>query len=424
MSKKTNRSQQQTPRNPNVRVQRSKPRKAVQNNPRSFRSRPASQVGSRAADGTIRLRKKELWYSSTDATHSGTFAAGSFPKWFTNMSEMYETYKLHAISVSIVTGASATTAGMLLQSYEVNRKEVQTIPLPEYAMAEVNSLQKPVREASVLRIPISAMRGFPDRRTTFGSDSYSFFHYYISTATGLTYNVFVDYDVTFYTPQLRSSVSESFVLRGVAESPKTRVESCVSTRYSAVAPYHISDVFANEPIIMILKEVLDPNVVDFYITLVRDGLELPLLTAVAGTLTVGAMWDTFNNMGIGYRAAPAVNLVDTVTTLTNNVWAIGSIVLQSMDVVRSYTTTLTSTDANPHMIEFRPSVSYSRNYDRRYSYKYGSTSSAFEAVEIPDTIFPMTSVASITVDPTVIEHDELPFPKYRTELPSRLTQSI
>nr|AQY59904.1 coat protein [Statovirus C1] len=162
----------------------------------------------------FRTHRRELWFTiSGQAAGSHRFSKTNFPIWFEQVSRLYEKFKFHSIRLHFETGYPSTAQGQIYCAYNTGfRDQIDTDPT--YIAAQRGAMYGPVYRGYAISIPKSAFTETPSRRPCRGSDeeTYVFDAVYNVAGEALsgTYTVFIDYDVSFYTPQLNKD-SQAFV---------------------------------------------------------------------------------------------------------------------------------------------------------------------------------------------------------------------
>lgn len=153
-----------------------------------------------------RTQRRELWFT-IDGERSGSyrFDRSHFPIWFKQVSSLYEKFKFNRIRLHFETGYPSTAQGQIFCSYNTGLRDA--IPTdPTYIAAQRGAMSGPVYRGYAIVIPKSAYSETPSRRPCRGTDeeTYIFDAVYAVTGDRLTgsFSVYIDYDVTFYTPQL------------------------------------------------------------------------------------------------------------------------------------------------------------------------------------------------------------------------------
>lgn len=161
----------------------------------------------RVSDGEeYRTQRRELWFT-IDGERSGSyrFDGSHFPIWFKQVSSLYEKFKFNRIGLHFETGYPSTAQGQIFCSYNLGlRDPINTNP--PYIAAQRGAVSGPVYRGYTVIVPPSAYSDTPGRRPCRGTDeeTYIFDAVYAVSGNGLTgiFSVYIDYDVTFYTPQL------------------------------------------------------------------------------------------------------------------------------------------------------------------------------------------------------------------------------
>ena len=160
-----------------------------------------------------RTQRRELWFT-IDGQKSGSyrFDKSHFPVWFKQVSSLYEKFKFNRIRLHFETGYPSTAQGQIFCSYNTGFYDTISTD-PVIIAAQRGAMSGPVYRGYAIIIPKSAYSETPSRRPCRGTDeeTYIFDAVYAITGDQLTgsFSVYIDYDVTFYTPQL--SGAEEYV---------------------------------------------------------------------------------------------------------------------------------------------------------------------------------------------------------------------
>lgn len=127
---------------------------------------------------------------------------------------MYEKFKFHRIRLHFETGYPSTAQGQIHCAYNTGlRDEISTDV--EYIAAQRGAMFGPVYRGYAISIPKSAFSETPSRRPCRGSDeeTYIFDAVWNIQGQNLTgqFSVFIDYDVSFFTPQLQRESQSPYV---------------------------------------------------------------------------------------------------------------------------------------------------------------------------------------------------------------------
>lgn len=200
----------------NVNVQTSK-----KNRRRRFRRRRRivkpfrrPRVRNSLTKNAYRFYRSELWYSgkfevpepATTVIHKKmTFDVETGPVWFRKLCTMYEKYAVRFVRIRVVFGGSSMTKGNYTMTYNTNYADKNENPSLEKANAQYGS--KMVRVANgrgTMVIPKRGLTGYKTTlSTTAGQGSYAFdFDLCGIVAEEVNFNVYIDYVVSFYTPQI------------------------------------------------------------------------------------------------------------------------------------------------------------------------------------------------------------------------------
>lgn len=167
-----------------------------------------------------------MWFTiNGEGSGSYRFDKSHFPIWFKQVSSLYEKFKFNRIRLHFETGYPSTAQGQIFCSY--NTGFYDTISTnPTYIAAQRGAMSGPVYRGYAIAIPKSAYSETPSRRPCRGTDeeTYIFDAVYAVTGNELTgsFSVYIDYDVTFYTPQL--SGGEEYV-SFYANSPRAEPQA-------------------------------------------------------------------------------------------------------------------------------------------------------------------------------------------------------
>ena len=147
-----------------------------------------------------------MWFT-IDGERSGSyrFDKSHFPVWFKQVSSLYEKFKFNRIRLHFETGYPSTAQGQIFCSYNTGFYDTISTD-PTIIAAQRGAMSGPVYRGYAIIIPQSAYSETPSRRPCRGTDeeTYIFDAVYAITGNQLSgsFSVYIDYDVTFYTPQL------------------------------------------------------------------------------------------------------------------------------------------------------------------------------------------------------------------------------
>ena len=147
-----------------------------------------------------------MWFT-IDGERSGSyrFDKSHFPVWFKQVSSLYEKFKFNRIRLHFETGYPSTAQGQIFCSYNTGFYDTISTD-PTIIAAQRGAMSGPVYRGYAIIIPKSAYSETPSRRPCRGTDeeTYIFDAVYAITGNQLSgsFSVYIDYDVTFYTPQL------------------------------------------------------------------------------------------------------------------------------------------------------------------------------------------------------------------------------
>jgi hypothetical protein len=187
-------------------------RRFRRNRRRNFRYRNRRRVGNLMSKEAYRVSRKELWFSgkltqSDNVIHNKkVFDVTTGPAWFKTWSTLFEKFAVRYIGVIVKFGGSAMTKGSYLMTYNTNYDDRTTNV--DYDKAAAQSRAKVIRVASGGGKIVIDKRGLTGYKTTLstkpGQASYVFDFDLMGTSVPETvdFTVYLDYTVSFYTPQL------------------------------------------------------------------------------------------------------------------------------------------------------------------------------------------------------------------------------
>lgn len=181
------------------------------NNQRLKQRRSKNQQVNRSNNanvGSCRIHRKELWFEiSNTGTGRYVFQDGNYPLWFEKLSKVFESYRMHSVTIHWISGYSQFAGGSIFMSYNVNKANKNTPFSVSSIFAQQSSGKSRLCENSSFKIPSSSWNQTPTRRSCQGiDDSYLFdLRYAIQTnETPQPISVWIEYDVTFHTPQIET----------------------------------------------------------------------------------------------------------------------------------------------------------------------------------------------------------------------------
>lgn len=153
------------------------------------------------------MSRTELWRSvnvvGEEVSGRLRFEDGGFPVWFNSVSKLYEHYQITNIRIKIQSNFSKMATGGIYFTYNTSEGEEAEIADTAIMAAQRGAKAIQVSENTTMWIDNRAIKRTPDKRQCRGAKSYAFdIGYKISTRDSGTINIFIIYDVRFYTPQL------------------------------------------------------------------------------------------------------------------------------------------------------------------------------------------------------------------------------
>lgn len=188
-------------------------RKSKKRTMRTRRYRPRGIAGQTQ---TFRLKKREVWSSSSFTTGTQlttvniSFDTTNGPNWFKTMSKQYEKYKLHWVNLYVRFGGSSMTKGLYVLTYNCNEsKKADTTKSFEQLSCQKGSVIVPAaKQFGRLHINGSSLTGYSTTLPTEGSASATYaFNAIIAgiPVEAVDYVIEVEYDVTFYNPTIQTA---------------------------------------------------------------------------------------------------------------------------------------------------------------------------------------------------------------------------
>lgn len=193
----------------NTRKRRRRTRRYRRRNPR-YRYR--RRVGNLMSKEAYRVSRQELWFTGTltqgdNVIHNKkVFDVTTGPAWFKTWSTLFEKFAVRYVAVKVKFGGSAMTKGSYLMTYNTNYDDRNTNA--NYDKAAAQSRAKVIRVAGGGGRIVIDKRGLTGYKTTLstkpGQDSYVFDFDLMGNSVPETvdFQVYLDYTVSFYTPQL------------------------------------------------------------------------------------------------------------------------------------------------------------------------------------------------------------------------------
>lgn len=179
-----------------------------------FRGAPTVKKGRKKGDPRFTtFERRELWFTINNSS-SGIkrFESGGFPLWFNSIARLYEHYQLNYLRFKFETTYSALSTGACYVTYNTNPNQEAEHENVSIMQSQLGAIGFQVAKSKSFNIPVSAITRTPSKKPTEGEGSYSFdLGYKVDTAATGVFNVYIEYSVTFFTPQIdgRTTASET-----------------------------------------------------------------------------------------------------------------------------------------------------------------------------------------------------------------------
>nr|QRD99316.1 MAG: coat protein [Statovirus sp.] len=182
----------------------------------STRSRGASVAKNSRKKGDPRFttfERRELWFTINNSSSGAKrFESGGFPLWFNSIARLYEHYQLNYLRFRFESTYSALSTGACYVTYNTNPNQEAEHENVSIMQSQLGAIGFQVAKSKSISIPTSAITRTPSKKPTEGEGSYSFdIGYKVDTAATGVFNVYIEYSVTFFTPQIdgRTTASET-----------------------------------------------------------------------------------------------------------------------------------------------------------------------------------------------------------------------
>lgn len=168
------------------------------------------------------VHRRELWFTADGpGIYRKHFDSENYPEWFNKISELYENYEMHDITIHWTTHYSTVTNGAIYTAYNSNPNE--HVPTePTEMLAQKGAKSSPIRQNGSCHIPRSAYIQQPSRRPCRGEGSWLF--EFASVIEGPTdkcpIDFYIEYDVTFRTPQLNKKQTTAILSSTTIRMPE------------------------------------------------------------------------------------------------------------------------------------------------------------------------------------------------------------
>lgn len=161
------------------------------------------QKKKKAFKETFKITKKELWKSLKAVTNQTVmiqFSPEFYPPWFGRISSLFEAYKIKYMKIYVNSGSSSMNSGTYAYYIDVNAKD-SPMNMEEICAQAGFHLSK-ISSHSTTTYGGGMFRQHP-RYLTHGTDIYPFtFFMDISSKDAITMQIYIEYCVTFYIPQI------------------------------------------------------------------------------------------------------------------------------------------------------------------------------------------------------------------------------
>nr|QRD99310.1 MAG: coat protein [Statovirus sp.] len=187
-------------------------------------ARIVEKGGKRGDPRFTTFERRELWFTiNNSGSGIKRFESGSFPLWFNSIARLYEHYQLNYLRFKFETTYSALSTGACYVTYNTNPNQEAEHEDVSVMQSQLGSIGFQIAKSKSFTIPSSAITRTPSKKPTEGEGSYSFdIGYKVDTTANGVFNVYIEYSVTFFTPQLdgRSSATEtrSYQISGATRS--------------------------------------------------------------------------------------------------------------------------------------------------------------------------------------------------------------
>nr|QRD99326.1 MAG: coat protein [Statovirus sp.] len=189
------------------------------------RGAPVTKRGRKKGDPRFTtFERRELWFTINNSS-SGVkrFESGGFPLWFNSIARLYEHYQLNYLRFKFETTYSALSTGACYVTYNTNPNQEAEHENVSIMQSQLGAVGFQVAKSKSITIPTSAITRTPSKKPTEGEGSYSFdIGYKVDTSATGVFNVYIEYSVTFFTPQIdgRTTATETraYQINGAARN--------------------------------------------------------------------------------------------------------------------------------------------------------------------------------------------------------------
>nr|QRD99314.1 MAG: coat protein [Statovirus sp.] len=195
------------------------------------RNRGASTTKRSGKKGDPRFttfERRELWFTINNSG-SGTkrFESGNFPLWFDSIARLYEHYQLNYLRFRFETTYSALSTGACYVTYNTNPNQQAEHQDVSIMQSQLGAIGFQVAKSKSISIPASAITRTPSKKPTEGEGSYSFdLGYKVDTSATGVFNVYIEYSVTFFTPQINGRTTttgtRTYQVNGASRNSDTK----------------------------------------------------------------------------------------------------------------------------------------------------------------------------------------------------------
>nr|QRD99312.1 MAG: coat protein [Statovirus sp.] len=173
----------------------------------------AKKSGKRGDPRFTTFERRELWFTiNNSGSGIKRFESGGFPLWFNSIARLYEHYQLNYLRFKFETTYSALSTGACYVTYNTNPNQEAEHENVSVMQSQLGAVGFQVAKSKSFSIPVSAITRTPSKKPTEGDGSYCFdIGYKVDTTATGVFNVYIEYSVTFFTPQLdgRTSAAET-----------------------------------------------------------------------------------------------------------------------------------------------------------------------------------------------------------------------
>lgn len=184
----------------------------------------AKKGGKRGDPRFTTFERRELWFTINNSG-SGVkrFESGSFPLWFNSIARLYEHYQLNYLRFKFETTYSSLSTGACYVTYNTNPNQEAEHENVSVMQSQLGAIGFQIAKSKSFSIPTSAITRTPSKKPTEGDGSYCFdIGYKVDTTATGVFNVYIEYSVTFFTPQIdgrtTSNETRTYQINGAARN--------------------------------------------------------------------------------------------------------------------------------------------------------------------------------------------------------------